>query len=349
MDNTDNISLQLHSAPAARSSKRISSKWHGVRRGVIGVACGLLGGLAILAAAGAAYEAIASAGDASAYPPAGRLVDIGGYRLHLDCRGEGTPTVVMDAGLGGSSLDWTLVQSGLSETTRVCSYDRAGMGWSDAGPLPRSPAHLADELHLLLKNGAVPGPYVLVAHSLAGKIARMFASAHPADVAGMVLVDTRSERVDAQLSTDETAAFGTMLQAQATMYSIARRLGLARLLGASLIDRPLLSAAIATEMALLQTSPKANEEVTLEGLARSADDVALSTATLGNIPLVVIAAGESMRTIPNWPAAQNAMAALSSNGHLVVAEQSSHDVQLVEPNVVTDAVLDVLSDARNDR
>lgn len=322
-------------------------RFHRLRRLLLGILGGIAGSVAVLAASGAAYEAVASAGDALAYPASGRLVDVGGYRLHIDCRGEGAPTVVMDAGLGGSSLDWVLVQAGLSSDTKVCSYDRAGMGWSDAGPLPRSPGHIAEELQKLLQAAAIPGPYVLVAHSLAGKNVRMFAAAYPKDVAGMVLVDTRSEHVDDLTSKADAEAFTAALQAQASMYSIARRFGIARLFGAGLVGLPLVTWEIGTEMALLQTQPLAIEATTAEGLARTADDAVLAKSSLGSLPLVVIAAGDSMLTTPNWSEAQQALAKLSSNGRLVVAAHSSHAVHLDQPNVVIDGVREVLASVRN--
>src|SRR6266516_4666075 len=99
---------------------------------------GLLALLIGLVAVGASYQAIATARDRRAYPAPGQLVDVGGYRLHINCVGQGSPTVVLDAGLGGSSLDWSLVQPELGRTTRVCAYDRAGMGWSDPSPYPRT-------------------------------------------------------------------------------------------------------------------------------------------------------------------------------------------------------------------
>lgn len=113
-----------------------------VLRTLIRAAAGTVAVIAAVAAFGATYEAIAGSSDRSTYPPRGRLVDVGGYRMHLDCRGEGAPTVVMDAGLGGSSLDWSLVQADLAGTVQVCTYDRAGMGWSEPRPGPRNPAHI---------------------------------------------------------------------------------------------------------------------------------------------------------------------------------------------------------------
>ena len=303
---------------------------------------GALAAIAILAAAGAAYEQVSSIADASGFLPTGRLVDIGGRKLHLDCRGGGAKTVVMDAGLGGSGLDWMLVQPKLAATTRVCTYDRAGMGWSDPGPQPRSPARLAEELHLLLEQGEVRGPYVLVAHSLAGKTARLFAAAHPTEVAGMVLVDTRSERLDA---TSEAEAFAASLQSMAMQYSLARRFGLVRLIGGALLGEPLVAPDLATRLALAQTTPDAIVTTTQEGLARAADDRLLAGTTLGSIPLVVIAAGTSMRNNPGWPEAQAALADLSTRGRLVVAENSSHAVALADPNLVIEATLSVIADA----
>lgn len=329
-----------------RSNSAGKTPGSGILRRLLRTTAGTVASIAVLAAVGAVYETVAGSTDASTYPPAGRLVDVGEYRMHLDCRGEGSPTVVMDAGLGGSSLDWNLVQADAASTTRVCSYDRAGMGWSDASPLPRTPGHIADELHTLLENAGVPGPYVLVGHSLAGKNIRMFASNYPDEVAGMVLVDARSEYVDALTPKAEADAFRAALGMQGALYGLARRLGVARALGASLVGAPLVPSAVATEMALLQTRSAAIDETTKEGLARSADDPALTGSSLGSIPLVVIAAGVSMAGIPNWAAAQYELVALSTQGKLVVAEQSGHAVQLEDPGVVLDAIDDVVSTVR---
>ncbi|HWA17646.1 MAG TPA: alpha/beta hydrolase [Devosia sp.] len=348
MDMTDyspSLRSQLFAAPVGETHAG-STKRRGLRRVALGIAGGLAGLVALAAGAGTVYEAVAARGDAAAYPAAGRLVDVGGYRVHLDCLGEGSPTIVLDAGLGGSSLDWGLVQPQLAASTRVCSYDRAGMGWSDPGPGARAPAQLAEELHTLLTNAGVAGPFVLVGHSLAGKNLRLFAKGYPSDVAGMVLVDTRSERVDAKLSATEIEGFKGALNGQATLYTIARRLGVARLFGAALLsDEPLVAPALAQEMVLLQTQPNAVAETTAEGLARSADDDELADATLGDMPLAVIAARQSMDGIAGWPEAQRALAALSSKGSLVVAE-TSHAIPLERPDIVVDAVLSVLASAR---
>ena len=131
--------------------------------------------------AGAWYESVSEAADARAYPPPGQLVDVGGYRLHINCVGTGSPTVVIDAGLGDWSATWNnRVQPEAAKTTRVCTYDRAGMGYSEPGPLPRTAARFAQELHTLLQHAGIPGPYVLVGHSSGGLPVRLFANAYPA-------------------------------------------------------------------------------------------------------------------------------------------------------------------------
>lgn len=302
-----------------------------------------------LAVTGAVYETIASTGDASAFPAPGRLIDIGGYRLHIDCRGKGSPTVVLDAGLGGSSLDWILVQEQLASRTQVCVYDRAGMGWSESGPnRPRTPAQIADELQLVLDGAGIKAPYVLVGHSLGGKTVRMFAVAHPDDVAGMVLLDARSEQMDMHASSEEADGLTGAFKAQAAAYSIARRLGLARVLGASLWSAPGIPDRVALEMALLATQPSAVAETLNEGASRAADDEVLARANLGDLPLVVIAAEQNMVGLAGWAEAQQRLAQLSTNGRLVVAKGSGHYVQLEQPQLVIRAVEQVTAVARAD-
>ncbi len=148
--------------------------------------------LVVLILAGAVYESSAEAADARAYPPPGRMVDVGGYRLHINCTGEGSPTVVIEAGWGDSSASWGWVQPEVAKTTRVCTYDRAGMGWSEASPEPRTAREFAKELHTLLANANEPGPYVLVGHSLGGYTVRVYAHDYPEEVAGLVLVDPQN-------------------------------------------------------------------------------------------------------------------------------------------------------------
>ncbi|MGC2717971.1 MAG: alpha/beta hydrolase [Candidatus Acidiferrales bacterium] len=152
----------------------------------------LLGGICALAIFGAIYQAIATRRDERIHPPPGRMVDVGGHRLHVLEMGtvrEGEPTIVLEAGLMSTVMSWSTLQRRLGESFRVVSYDRAGLGWSDLGPMPRTAERIVNELHTLLERAAIPPPYVLVGHSFGGLMVPLFAARFPDEVAGVALVD----------------------------------------------------------------------------------------------------------------------------------------------------------------
>lgn len=157
---------------------------------VIGSA-GLLGVLALALALSSIYQVVASGRASSNYPPPGKMVDVGGYRLHFDCVGNGEPTILLEAGGGSFSLGWVSVQSAAANATRtrVCSYDRAGLGWSDENPGPYSIAGEVEALRRGLTVLGVTGKLVFVGHSYGGFMAQLYASRFPQDVIGLVLVD----------------------------------------------------------------------------------------------------------------------------------------------------------------
>ena len=169
----------------SRSGRSIT-RW--LRRALLWSVLALLVALVI----GTIYQAIATEIDQRAALPApGEMVGVGEHRLHLNCVGQGSPTVVLDAGWGYTSVEWSAwVQPEVAEHTRVCAYDRAGMGWSEPEPGPPNATQTADELHALLQEADEEGPYVLVGHSLAGLYSRIYAERYPEEVAGMVLVDS---------------------------------------------------------------------------------------------------------------------------------------------------------------
>lgn len=154
-------------------------------------------GLLLLAVSGVAYAAAADKTvyiDDARYTRPARLVDIGGgQRLNLYCIGSGSPAVILDAGLGDSTISWALVQPALSRDTQVCSFDRAGLGFSDAARRPGTPVNQSDDLHALLAAAAIKPPYVLVGHSMAGMNVRVFADRYRSEVVGMVLVEGSHE------------------------------------------------------------------------------------------------------------------------------------------------------------
>ncbi|HEV8074223.1 MAG TPA: alpha/beta hydrolase [Candidatus Acidoferrum sp.] len=141
------------------------------------------------AALGMVYQALGTRRDGRVYPPPGRFVDLGSHRLHLLEAGRGSPTILLEAGLMSTVLSWSDLHRALAGSFRVISYDRAGLGWSELGPMPRTADRIVDELHSLLERAAISPPYVLVGHSFGGLTMPLFAARFPDEVAGMVLVD----------------------------------------------------------------------------------------------------------------------------------------------------------------
>jgi pimeloyl-ACP methyl ester carboxylesterase len=167
----------------AQPKRRLGS-W--IRRGLVWLVAGLLA----LAVIGAIYQVVATQIDQRAYPPPGEMVNVNGHLMHINCVGRGSPTVILESGLGNMSADWANIQPEVAKTTRVCSYDRAGTGWSEPGPTPRDPKQIAHELHTLLGKAGIDGPYVLVGQSFGGLYVRMYADLYPKEIAGMLLVDS---------------------------------------------------------------------------------------------------------------------------------------------------------------
>lgn len=329
--------------------------------------------LLLLALAGLVYQVVSSARDARKYPAPGRMVDVGGHRLHIYCLGVGSPTVVMDSGLPGSSLSWSLVQPEVARFARVCSYDRAGLGWSDPGPTPRTTQQIVAELHTLLANAGVKPPYVLVGHSFGAFTARRYAAEYPTEVAGIVLVDPADPGEWLQITAEQkkTLEGGVKVCRRAAIFA---RLGIARLVwrllragaagvagrfvtfasdGAikaeSSMFAPLsrLPAEMRPLIVVFWTQPKFYEAVAsqVEYLPQSAAQVA-STSGFGDIPLVVLSASNPS---PDRLLELEAAAHLSSNGKLVIASKSGHWIPLDQPSAVTDAVREVVESARQIR
>jgi pimeloyl-ACP methyl ester carboxylesterase len=324
-----------------------SRKEHASRRRGRGCFVWLGAGLAALlglALVGYIYEPIAEAADAKAYPPPGQLVDVGGYRLHIHCTGSGSPTVVIDAGLGDWSTSWgEAVQPGVAKTTQVCTYDRAGMGWSDAGPLPRDAEHFARELHTLLQNANVPGPYILVGHSLGGLPVRVFVHEYESEVAGVVLIEsmnpnrfnTTSPDVLAQSkSQSQPFSFGAMLA----------RLGVARLLVKLPFIAPRLSA---NDDAYYSRyiRPQSLQATTNESQGMPASGAEASAVqSFGDLPLIVLTG--RLNNNGSWQEWQKELLQLSSNSRQVFAENSGHNVQLDEPEAAIAAITQMVQQVR---
>jgi pimeloyl-ACP methyl ester carboxylesterase len=281
--------------------------------------------------AGYIYEAIAEAADAKAYPAPGQMVDVGDYHLHINCTGTGSPTVVIVAGLGDWSTTWGgVVQPEVAKTTRVCTYDRGGLGWSDPTPPPGDADQFAKELHTLLQNANVPGPYVMVGHSLGGLVVRIFAHDYASEVLGVVLIDSMNPKQVTQ----------SLSNSQARQYffqALLARFGIGRLIVKLGIFPSVPEAAyypLYIRPQSLQAS--ANES---KGLPASAAEAA-TVKNFGDLPLIILTA--KLNPIPGWPEWQTELLQLSSNSQHLFAENSGHNIQGDEPEAAVAAILQML-------
>jgi pimeloyl-ACP methyl ester carboxylesterase len=336
-----------------------------------------------LAADGPAVVPIAQAG--KPYTQAHERVDVGGgRRLNLYCEGTGEPTVVFDAGGFDAAFTWALVQPAVATRTRACSYDRAGLGYSDPSPRPPTPANVIDDLHALLGHAGIEGPLVLVGHSLGGFNMKLYAATHPDDVAGLVLVDPAEERVQARVGAALRAKFGDALVeesivddrdsiagalahfADCAQAAEAGKLAADAALYAQCTDppRPPLGPEILAEREILQRTAtfqraQADElEYSVYGPDTSADATYARLFDpphpLGDKPLVVLSSSLFDMAPPfgelnyaTMSALHAQTAALSTHGERRMVPRSRHNVQIDQPQAVVDAIVEVIDAVRS--
>jgi len=306
------------------------------------------------------------------YPPPGRLIDVGGWRLHINCTGEARasqPTVILESGIGDFSVEWSLVQPLVAKFARVCSYDRASDGWSDLGPHPRTMRQTVFELHTLLDKAGVRPPFVLVGQSYGGVLVRLYAATYPADVTGMLLVDggrlNPLRFIDGKLVSLPETATGRNLPPVKT-------------------SNPLLESDIPPgaraqmEAGARQAVPSANnpprdklpadaQRMRTWALGQvkhyaayvnpfEAEELALMIADqkkkefpLGGMPLIVLTAGNSeygpdeQSLEDDRQKNQAALAGLSRNGKQVVAVGSGHHIHIEDPELVVKSIREILA------
>ena len=336
----------------ARPRPRWLRLW--IRRTCIGT----FGLLVLMCGLGAAYQAVGQRLDAKNYPAPGRLVDVGGYRLHLHNSGVGAIPVVLDAGAGGGVLDWYKVQPELAKFTQVVSYDRAGAGWSEAGPKPRSSAQIVQELHTLLSRAGIQAPFVLVGHSLGGLNMQLYATQYPDEVAGLVLVDSSH----ADMAAREEFDVGAM--SKPALVRVVGSLGLIRFLN-NLNDRsdrrrpseagPGFVAELSHEgsMVYSHTGNLVTWAQELAALPFSAAQVRAAPPQLGDKPLFVLTQTGHPHPTPKrvvieslWKGWQADLARRSRNVKHVTAEHSGHYIHQDQPDLVVMAIRQTVRAAR---
>jgi pimeloyl-ACP methyl ester carboxylesterase len=293
---------------------------------------------------------------AERFPAPGLLLDVGGYRSHLHCLGEGPPTVIFEAGLNEFSPVWTQVQNQTAKFSRACAYDRAGFGWSERGTLPRTAANMVRELYILLARAGIKGPLVIVGHSFGGLLARQYVQTYPDEVIGLVLVDATHEDYLRRIPAVTQGLDQTVKEFRTLSW--VSRLGLMALAPERIPARGLEGEALARYRAVLATSPffdtAAEETATFEQNLAAAR--ALPLGTLGDMPLVVLSRGQpeplpflnveqNARYEREWAGLQSQLASLSTRGRQIIATRSAHAIPLTEPQLVVDAIRSVAATA----
>ena len=331
----------------------------------------LLAIVAGLVLAGLLYQAISAARDRRRFAAPGALGPVGRHRLHYRCEGTGTPAVILEAGIAASSLTWSRVQPIIARSTRVCSYDRAGLAWSEATSSTRSMATLVSELRLLVEHAGVPPPYVLVGHSFGGLIIRAFARTHPSEVAGLVFVDPLhpEEWCDPSPNQRHMLRGGIFL---ARVGALLARLGVVRvslaLLSGGAPGAPrqfsrmfgrqaaaLLEHMVGEVQKLPQevlpsvqahwSNPKSFRGMWqhLAAMPLCSADLARGADAFGEMPVVVLSAGGRAA---RWLDADAALARASSNGRHIVSSHRGHWVHLDDPDLVVQAIHHAIELAR---
>ncbi len=270
-------------------------------------------------------------------PPPGSLVELNGRKVHVLCAGEGSPTVILEAGLPASSLTWMSVFSEIAELTRVCAYDRPGYGWSQPTTSPRTAETIVQELRVLLQSTDTQPPYILVGHSFGGLLMQLYATRFPNDFTGMVLVD--SSHPDQAHRTLDLQEIDTISFAMKTLGPI----GIVRLLFPVPAGNPESRDVSVREQEreLLMTSRTLRTATReMSGLRESLRQVTESTVDLGSKPLVVLSEGR--RRAESWQALQEDLSRMSTNSEWQVVDGAGHFVQHDQPDVVVGAVRRVI-------
>ena len=314
-----------------------------------------LDALVALCGAGAIVQVVATARDRAAYPAPGELVDVGGYRLHIHCIGEGNPTVILEAGQANASPIWSWVQPGVAATTRVCAYDRAGIGWSDPGSSPRDAQQIARELHTLLARAKIDGPYVLVGHSAGGLYTRVYAATYPGDVVGMVLVD--AEHPEQWTSTPEGPKQYQTIAWSNRFGSLFAPIGVLRAFNFFPLSQDMPPQQAAEYKAFTDTTQFIRINAAEFAATPATDTEVQQAGSLGCLPLVVLTATD--HDFPPALAAdleqlhmemQDQLAALSSNSIHRVVSGTTHASLLIKQHdaeTTIDAISQVVEAVRS--
>ncbi|PYY17919.1 MAG: hypothetical protein DMG60_10015 [Acidobacteria bacterium] len=328
----------------------------------------LASAVVLLVVGGFLFQTIGLKRDERRFPAPGQLIDVGGYRLHLHALGAGSPSVILESGISASSLNWRTVQTEVAKFARVCSYDRAGLGWSDLCAQQCTPEALATQLWTLLRKADIPGPYIVVGHSFGGLIVQAFAGLYPQETAGLVLVDPLNPAEWTPITNEQRRMIrhGIRLSRRG---AIAARFGVVRLslnlllAGNQLLPR--LAAKLWSGNASQVTSRIAGQvqkmpqetwplvaahwknHKSFEAMARHFEALAESAQKLSQVRQLSVAVTMLVGTQNEHPADPGEYAKrLSPETRLIFAQKSGHWIQLDEPDLVANSIAEMIENIR---
>lgn len=311
----------------------------------------LAGLLAFAGVAGFCYERYL---EAKRTDPLGQRFDVGGRKLHLICAGTGTPSIIWEAGGGSSSVSSRRIQALVSEFSRVCTYDRAGYGWSDPVQGPRTFDEIATDLENLIEAAQIPEPYILVGESMGGLMARRFAVRNLDKVAAVVFLDSAEEQ-----HTFQRIKMLHRMQASARVSRWLAKIGLVRLIVNLFPEKVGIPHQLSVQEARELADDVSRErnfhaaELEMEAYFQTSESMrrAGGFGELGDAPLVVVTHGQPLKgpqafLEKGWAEAQERLVSLSSNGKLVVAEDSGHAISLESPSLVVEILRSLVTTTR---
>jgi pimeloyl-ACP methyl ester carboxylesterase len=324
---------------------RLPTKRHWLRRILLGVAALVV----VVPLAGWTCQQVMEARDDRRFPPPGKLVAVDGHRMHIHCQGHGAPAVIVEQGVGAQSLGWAPVNERLSTITTVCAYDRAGMGYSEPLDHPTPATEVARRLHALLEQTGLSDDIVLVGWSAGGMYSREYYRQFPAGVKGMVLVDSSHEQQLTRMG-DPDVGYVNPLKMDRYLAPI----GWIRLSGEieERFAQSPLPLPIRERLIALNLKSRMPRTMLAEGDGFRADLTANRTPpSLGDLPLIVLSEGKPnipfmQERIQTWFQLQEELAHLSTKGRHIVATQSAHAIHRTEPDLIFNAVQEVVMAAR---
>jgi len=340
MTKTHTNTRNTHSVQQKGMKKMFRQRWFRVAMVVSTLFMGLL-------VTGTIYQSNATAHDMTLYPSPGELIEVDGSDMHIYCIGEGSPTVLFEAGLGGNYMDWVLVQPTIAEQTGACAYDRSGMGYSDYVGESLDTLATAERLHQLLNEAQIEAPYILVGHSIGGIHVRSFFELYPEDILGIVLIDSSHEN-QGQYLPEPPAIIDTIY----TVAPMLAQIGVLRGLG--IANQNIVTDHLTSEQ-VVQVSAMVNRTAFWQALkaenqmANVDTNQQIAPSSMANLPLIVISQdvatmeGNEPEMANLWLELQGELATLSKESTHIIAKNSGHYVHYDQPKIVIDSILNMLS------